>query len=210
MIQISLLTKQKETQGLREELTVARGKWPFSCQFVPALHDPMDFSTPGIPVSHHLLGFAQVHVIESVMPFSSLILCCPLLLLPSIFPTISVFSNKSALRIRWPKYWSLASSEYLELISFKIAWFDLLEFQGTLFSSTAVWKASILRCSTFFMAQLLQPCMTTGKTVALTAWTFVSKVMSLLFNTLSGFAMAFLPKSNHLLILWLQSPSERF
>ena len=161
---------------------------PFSCQFVPALHDPMDCSTPDIPVSHHLLGLAQVHVIESVMPFDNLILCRPLPLLPSTFPT-----NKSALRIRWPKYWSLASSEYLELISFRIDWFDL-ELQGTLFSSTAVWKASVLRCSAFFMAQLLQPDMTTGKTVALTMWTFVGKVTSLLFNTLSRFAMTFLQK----------------
>ena len=141
-----------------------------------------------------------------------IILCHPLLLPPSIFPSIKLFSNESVLRIRWLKYWSFSispSKEYLELISFRNDWFDLLAVQGTLkgllqhHSS----KASVLQCSAFFMVQLLHPYMTTGKTIALTRWTFVGKVMSLLFNMLSMFVIAFLPRSKCLLISWLQSPS---
>ena len=145
---------------------------------------------------------------------NNLILCCLLLLLPFIFPSIRAFSNESTLHIRWPKYWSFnftisPSSEYSGLISFRIDWFDLLAVQGTLksFLQYHSLKASILQCSAFFMVQLSHPYMTTGKTTALTIWTFVGKVMSLLFNTLCRFVIAFLPKSKHLLISWLQSPS---
>ena len=150
-----------------------------------------------------------------VMPSSHLILCHPLLLLPSIFPSISIFSNESALRIRWPEYWSFSFSirpsiEYLGLISFRMDWLDLLAVQGTLKSLLQHHssKASILRCSAFFMIQLSHPYMTTGKTIVLTIrWTFVGKVISLLFNMLSRLVMAFLPRSKRLLISWLQSPS---
>ena len=148
------------------------------------------------------------------MSSSHLILCHPLLLLPSIFPSIRVFSSESALCIRWPKYWSFSfgispSNEHPGLISFRMNWLDLLAVQGTLknllehHSS----KASILQHSAFFIVQLSHPNMTTGKTIALTRWTFVDKVMSLLFNMLSRLVITFLPRSNHLLISWLQSPS---
>ena len=150
--------------------------------------------------------------IELVMPSNHLTLCHPLLLLPSIFPSIRVFSNELALRIRWPKYWSFSfslSNEYAGLISFRIDWFDLLAVQGTLKSLLQHHssKASILRYSAFFMVQLSHSYMTIGKTITLTRWTFVSKVMSLLFNMLSNLVIAFLPRSKRLLISWLQSPS---
>ena len=143
--------------------------------------------------------------IESVMPSNHVILCCPLLLLPSIFPSIRVFSNESVLHIRWPKYWSFSfsispSNEYSELISFRIDRFDLLAVQGTLKSlQHHNSKASILWNSAFFTVQLSHPYMTTGKTIALTTWTFVSKMVSLLLNTWSRFVIAFLPRSKHLL-----------
>ena len=152
--------------------------------------------------------------IESVIPSNHLILCHLLLLLPSIFPSIKVFSNESALRIRWPKYWSFGfsispSNEYSGLISFRIYWLDLLAVQGTLNSLLQQHspKASILRQSAFFMIQLSHLYMTPGKTIALTRQTFVGKVMSLLFNMLSRLVRAFLPRSKCLLISWLQSPS---
>ena len=152
--------------------------------------------------------------VESVMPSNHLILWCPLLLLPSIFLSVRVFSNESVLCIRWPKYWSFSFSispfnEYSGLISFRIDWFYLLAVQGTLkrLLQHHNWKASILQHSAFFIVQISHPCMTTGKTIALTRWTFVSKVMSLLFNMLSRSVIAFLPRSKHLLISWLQSPS---
>ena len=152
--------------------------------------------------------------IELVMPSSHLILCHPLLILPSIFPSIRVFSNESVLHIRWPKYWSFnfsisPSNEYSGLISFIINQLDLLAVQGTLKSLLQHHssKASILQHSAFFMVQLSHPYLTTGKTIALTRWTFVSKVMSLLFNMLSSFVIAFLQRSKCLLISWLQSPS---
>ena len=150
--------------------------------------------------------------IESVMPSNHLILCYPLLLLPSIFPSIRVFSNESALHIKWPMYWSLSfssSNEYSGLISFRMDWLDLLAVQGTLKSLLQHHssKASVLRCSAFFTVQLSHPYMTTGKTIALTRWTFVDKVISLFFNMLSRLVITFLPKSKHLLISWLQSPS---
>ena len=151
---------------------------------------------------------------ESVMPSSHLILCPPFSPLPSIFPSIKVFSNESVLRIRWPKYWSFSFNispfnEYSGLISFRINWLDLLAVQGTLkcllrhHSS----KASILQCSTFFVVQLSHPYMTTGKTIALTRRTFVGKVMSLLLNMLSRLVITCLPRSKCLLISWLHSPS---
>ena len=150
---------------------------------------------------------------ELVMPSNHLILCCPLLLLPSIFPRIRVFSNESALRIRWPKYWSFSfnitpCNEHPGLISFRMDWLDLLAVQGTLKSLLQHHssKASILQCSAFFLVQLSHPYMTTGKTIALTRRNFVGKVMSLLCNTLSRFVIAFLPRSKHLLI-WLQPAS---
>ena len=151
--------------------------------------------------------------IESVMPSNHLILCCPLLL-PSIFPSIRVFSNESALCIRWPKYWSFSlgispSNEHPRWISFRMGWLDLLAVQGThksLLQHHSL-KASILRRSAFFIVQLSHSFMTTEKTIALTRWTFVGKVMSLLFNMLSSLVITFLPKSKRLLISWLQSPS---
>ena len=152
--------------------------------------------------------------IETVMTLNHLILCCPLLLLPSIIPSIRVFSNELVLHIRWPKYWSFnfsigPSNEYSGLISFRMDWLDLLAVQGTLKSLLQHHssKASILRRSAFFTVQLSHPYMTTGKTIALTRWTFVDKVMSLLFNMLSRLVIAFLPRSKCLLISWLQSPS---
>ena len=152
--------------------------------------------------------------IELVMPSNHLILYCPLLLLPSIFPSIRVFSKESILRIRWPKYWSFSfnispSNEHPGLISFRMDWLDLLAVQGTLKSLLQHHssKASILLCSAFFTVQLSYPYMTTGKTIALTRWTFVDKVMSLLFNILSRLVITFLPRSKRLLISWLKSPS---
>ena len=139
------------------------------------------------------------------MPSNHLILCCPLLLLPSIFPSIRVFSNESVLHIRWPKYWSLSfsispSNEYSGLISFRINWLDLLAVQGTLKSLFQHRSSTILRRSAFFIVQLSHPYMTTGKTIALTRWTFVGNVMPLLFNMLSRLIKTFLPRSKHLLI----------
>ena len=147
------------------------------------------------------------------MPSSHLILCHPLLLLPPIPPSIKVFSNESTLRIRWPKYWSFSfsiiSKEIPGLISFRMDWLDLLAVQGTLKSLLQHHssKASILRHSAFFTVQLSHPYMTTGKTIALTRWTFVDKVMSLLFNMLSRLLTTFLPRSKCVLISWLQSQS---
>ena len=151
----------------------------------------MDCSMPGFPVYYQLSELDQTQVHWVVMPFNHFILSYPLILVPSIFPSISVFSNESVLCIRWPKYWSFSfsispSNEYSGLISFRIDWYDLLAAQGTLsllqhHSS----KASILWHSVFFMVQLSHPYMTTGKTIALTRWTFAGKVMSLLFNMLS-------------------------
>ena len=148
--------------------------------------------------------------IESVMPSNHLILCRPLLLLTPVFPRSRVFSSESVLHIRWPKYWSFSigpSSEYSGLISFRMDWLDLLAVQGTVKSLLQCHssKASILWCSAFFMVQLSHPYMTTGKTIALTIGTFVGKVISLLFKTLSRFDIAILRRSKHLLISWLQS-----
>ena len=156
------------------------------------LCDPMNRCTPGLPVHHQLPEFIRLTSIESVMPSSHLILSRPLLLLPPIFPSIRVFSNELALRIRWPKYWSFSfnispSSEHPGLISFRMDWLDLLAVQGTLKSLIQHHssKASVLWHSAFFIVQLSHPYMTTGKTIALTRRTFVGKLMSLLFNMLS-------------------------
>ena len=174
----------------------------------------MDCSTPYHSVHHQHPVFTQTMSIELVMPYNHLILCHPLLLLPSIFPSIRVFSNKSALCIRWPKYSSFSfstspSNEHSGLISFRMDWLDLFAVQGTLKSllqhHTA--KALILWRSAFFTVQLSHPYTTTRKTIALTRQTFVGKVTSLLFNMLSRLVIAFLPRSKCLLISWLQSPS---
>ena len=147
------------------------------------------------------------------MPSNHLIVCHPLLLLPSIFPSIRVFSSESVLHIRWPKYWSFSfsispSNEYSGLIAFRMDWLDLIAVQGTLKNLLQYHnsKASILNHSAFFTVQLSHPYMTTGKTIALTRWTFVDKIMSLLFNMLARLVITFLPRSKHLLISWLQSP----
>ena len=150
--------------------------------------------------------------IESVMSSNHLILCHPLPFLSSIFPSIRVFSNKSTLCIRWPKYWSFSShislsSEYSGLISFRIDWFNLLAVQGTLISLLQHHSSKASWHFTFFMVQVSHPCMTTGKAIALTIWTFTSKMMSLLFNKLSKFVIAFLSRNKYLLISRLQSPS---
>ena len=183
-------------------------------QLCLTLYDPMDFSISSFPVFHHLPELAQTHVHWVSHAIQHLILCHPLLLWPSVFPSIRVFSNESVLCIRWPKYWSFSfsispSNEYSGLISFRMDWLDLLAVQGTLKSLLQHHssKASILQCSAFFIVQLSHPYMTTGKTKALTRWTSVGKVMSLLFNMLSRLVTDFLSRSKRLLISWLQSPS---
>ena len=174
----------------------------------------MDCGTPGFPVLHHLPQFTQTRVHWIGDAIHHFILCHPLLLLPSIFASMGVFSNESTHRIRWPKYWSFGfyispSNEHPRLISFRMDWLDLLAVQGTLKSlfQHHSSKASILQHSAFFTVQLSHPYMTTGKTIALTKRTFVGKVMSLLLNMLSRLVITFLPKSKRLLISWLQSPS---
>ena len=194
------------------------GIWSLSVQFssvaqsCPTLCDPMNCSTPGLPVHHQLPESTHIHVHQSVMSSNHLILCRPLLLLPSIFPSIRVFSNESALHIRWPKYWSFSfnispSNEHPGLISPRMDWLDLLAVQ-TLKSLLQYHssKASSLWHTASFIVQLSHPYMTTGKTIALTRRTFVGKVMSLLLNTLPRLVITFLPRSKCLLISWLQSP----
>ena len=184
-----------------------------SVQFSQSLSRVQLFATPWIAACQASLSITnsrsspKLMCIESVTPSSHLILYRPLLLLPSIFPRIRVFSNESVLLIRWLKYWNFSfnispSNEYSGLISFWMDWLDLLAVQGTLKSlfQHHISKASILQCSAFFISQLSHPYMTTGKTIALTKWTFVCKVMSLLFNMMSRFVIAFLPKSKHLSI----------
>ena len=165
----------------------------------------MDCSMPGLPVHHQLLELTQTHVRWVSDAIHYLILCHPLLLLPSFFPSMRVFSNESALCIRWPKYWSFSfnispSSEYSGLISFRMDWLDLLSVQETLKSLLQHHssKSSILQCSAFFVVQLSHLYMTTGKTIALTRWTFVGKIISLLFNMPSRLVITFLPRSKHL------------
>ena len=180
-------------------------------QLCLTLCNPMNHSIPGLPVHHQLPESTQTHVLwvgDAIQPSH------PLLLLPSISPSIRVFSNESALHIRWPKYWSFIfnispCNEHPGSTCFRMDWLDLLAVQGTLkchlqhHSS----KASILPCSAFFTVPISHPYMTTGKTIALTRWTFVGKVMSLLLNMLSRLVITFLPRSKHHLISWLQSPS---
>ena len=174
------------------------------------LCDPMDCNTPGLPVHHQFPEFTQTHVhwvSDAIQPFH------PLRphLTPSIFPSIRVFSNESILCIRWPKYCSISfsvspSNEHPGLISFRMDWLDRLAVQGTLKSLLQYHssKVSVLRCSAFFIVQLSNPYMISGKTTALTRWIFVGKVMSLLLNMLSRLVITFLPRSKCLLILWLQ------
>ena len=178
------------------------------------LCDPMDCSTPGLPVHHKLQSSLKFMSIESVMPSNHLIHCLPHLLLLSTFPSIRIFSNESPLHIRWPKDWCFSfsispSSEHPGLISVRMDWLDLLAVQGTLKSLLQHHssKASVLWHLAFIIVQLLHLYVTTGKTIALTRWTFVGKVMSLLFNMLSRLVIDFLPRSKCLLISWLQSPS---
>ena len=160
----------------------------------------MNCTTPGLPITNSW-SLLKLMSIESVMPFNHLFLCCPLLLPPSIFPSIRVFSNESVLHIRWPKYWSFSfnispSNEHSGLISFRMDWLDVLAVQGTLKSLLQHHssKASMLQHSAFFIVQLSHPYMTTGKTKALTRQTFVGKEMSLLFNMLSRLVINFLPR----------------
>ena len=174
----------------------------------------MDCSTPGFPVLHQLTELAQTHVHQVGDASKGLILCRPLPLLPSIFPSVKVFPSESVLRIRWPNYRSFSfsispSKEYSGLISFRMHWLDLLAVQGTLKSLLQHHssKASYIWCSAFFVVQRSHPYMTIGKTIALTGWNNVGKVMSLLCNKLSRLVIAFLSKSKRLLISWLHSPS---
>ena len=174
----------------------------------------MDCSRPGLPVHHWLGSLLKLMSIQSVMTSNHLILCRPLFLLHSIFPSIRVFSDESVLCIRWPKYWSFnfsisPSNEHPGLIFFRMDWLDLLAVRGTLKSLLQHHssKTSVFQCSAFFTVQLSHPYMTTGKTIALTRQTFVGKVMSLLFNMLSKLVITFFLMSKCLLISWLQSPS---
>ena len=227
--------KQKETSdesewsfGLRQIQIPSKNSQTFSIEkgtdawisSIQLLSCVRLFATPWIAACQASLSVTnsrsslRLMSIESVMPLSHLILCHPLLLLPPIPPSIRVFSNQSTLSMRWPKYWSFSfsiipSKEIPVLISFRMDWLDLLAIQVTLKSLLQHHssKASILRCSAFFTVQLSHPYMTTRKTIALTRQTFVGKVMSLLFNMLSRLVITFPPKSKHLLILWLQSPS---
>ena len=176
-------------------------------QLCSSLCNPMDCSTPGYPVLRISRSLLRLMSIESVMLSSHLVLYHPLFLLPFIFPTIRDFPNESTLHIRSPKHWSFSfsispSNEYSGLIFFSIGWFDLLEVQGSLKSLLQCHssKETIFQYSTFFMVQLSHPYMTTGKSIALTIQTFVGKVMSLLFNTLSRLVIAFLPRSKYVLI----------
>ena len=193
-----------------------------TCEFVVVqlLNWVQLFATPWTAACQASLSFTvyqsllKFMPLELMMPSSHLILCHPLLLLPSIFPSIRAFANESVLHIRWPKIWSFSfsispSNEYSGLISFSMDWLDLLVAQGTLKSLLQHHssKASTVLCSAISIVQLSHLYMTTGKTIALTKCTFVSKVMSLLFNTLSRFVIAFLPRSKHLLISCMQSPS---
>ena len=183
-------------------------------QSCPTLCNPMACSVASFPVHHQLLELAQIHVHWVGDAHNHLILCCPLLLLPLIFPSIRIFSSESVISITWPKYWCFSfsispSNEYSGLISFRMDWLDLLAVQGTLKNllQSHSSKASILQSSAFFTVQLSHPHMTTGKTIALTRQIFVGKVMSLFLNTLSRLVITFLPRIKRLLISWLQSPS---
>ena len=193
---------------------MAHSEFSSVTQWCLTLCDPIDCSMPGPLSITNSWSLLKLMFIELVMASNHLILCHSLLLPPSIFHSIRVFSNESVLHIRWSKYWSFSfnispSNEYSGLISLRMDWLDLLAVQGTLKSlfQHHSSKASILQCSAFFIVQLSHSYMTTGKTIALTRLTFVGKVMFLLFNMLSRLVIAFLPRSKRLLILWLQSPS---
>ena len=186
----------------------------FSCSVVSDSETPWTIARQASLSITNSWSLPKLMSIELVMTSNNLILCCPLLLLPSSFPSIRVFSNESALRIRGPKYWSFSfsiipSKKHPGLVSFRMDWLDLLAVQGTLKSLLQhhTSKASILRCLAFCIIQLSHPYMTTGKTIALARRAFVGKVISLLFNMLSRLAITFLPRSKRLLISWLQSPS---
>ena len=198
----------------REECSSASVQFSSVAQSCLTLCDPWTAACQASLSITNSRSLLKLMSTKSVMPSNHLIPCHPLLLPLSIFPSIRLFSNESVLHIRWPKYWSFSfniipSNEYSELISFRMDWLDLLAVQGTL--KSLLWhhssKASIVWHSAFFIVQLSHPYMTTGKTIALTRWTFVGKVMSLLFNPLSSLVIAFLPRSKHLLTSWLQSPS---
>ena len=183
-------------------------------QSCPTLCNARDCSMPVSLFITNSQSLLKLISIESVMPSDHCILCHPFLLPPSIFSSIRVFSNESVLPIRWPKYWSFSfsispSNEYSGLFSFRIDWLDLLAIEGTLKSHLQLHssKASVLQRSTFFIVQFSNPYITTGKTIALTRWTFVSKIMSQLLNMLSRLVIAFLERNKCLLISWLQSPS---
>ena len=186
----------------------------FNCSVVSDSLRPHEPQHARCPCPSPTPGVYPNPSIVSIMPSNHLILCRPLLLLPSVFPSIRVFSNESSLRIRWPKYWSFSFNispfnEHLGLISSRMGYLDLLAVQRTLKSLLQHHssKASILQCSAFFIVQLSDPHITTGKTIALTRWTFVGKVMCLLFSMLSRLVVTSLPRSKRLLISWLQSPS---
>ena len=183
-------------------------------QLCPTLCYLMNHNRPGLPVHHQLLEFTQTHVYRVVMPSSHLVLFCPLFLLHPVPPSIRVFSNESALCMRWAKYWSFSFStspcnKHPGLISFRMDWLHLLAVQGTLKNLLQhhSLKASTFQHSDFFTVQLSHPYMTTGKTIALIRCTFVGIVMPLLFNMLPRLVITFLPSSKRLLISWLQSPS---
>ena len=203
----------KPSYGLLQEKTYCSVQFSSVPQSCPALCDPKDSSMPDLPVHRQLPEFTQTHSLW-VSDAIHLILCCPLLPLPSIFPNIRVFSNESALLIRWPKYWSFnfninLSNEHSGLIFFRMDWLDLLAVQRTLKSlfQHHSSKASILQHSTFFIVQLSHPYVTTGKTIVLIRWTIVGKVISLFLNMLSRLVITSLPRSKRHFISWLQSPS---
>ena len=217
-----MILEINENSGIRKLCSFPLNKSKVYIQFssLQSLSRVRLFATPRIAARQASLSTTnfqsslRLTSIESVMLSSHLILCRPLLLLPSISPSIRIFSNESTLHMRWPKYWSFSfsiipSKEHPGLISFRMDWLDLPAVQGTLKSLLQQHssKASILRCSAFFTVQLSHPYMTTGKTIALTRGTLVGKVMSLLLNILSRLVITFLPRSKHLLISWLQSPS---
>ena len=195
-------------------LFLASVQFSLIAQLCPTLCNLMDCSMPGLPVHRNSRSLLKLMSVESVMPSDHLVLCHRFSSCLQSFPAFRFFSNESVLHIRWPKYWSFSfsicpSNEYSGLISFRMDWLDLLAVQGTLRSlfQHHSSKASVLWCSAFFIVQLSHPYMITGKTIALTSWTFVGKLISLLFNMLSWLVITFLPRSKHLLISWLQSPS---
>ena len=213
----SIAIVESESEVAQSCLTLCE---PMDCSVQFSRSVVSDAATPWIAACQASLSITitqsslRLMSIESVMPFSHLIFRHPLLLLPLVPPSIKVFSNESTLHMRWPKSWSFSfnispSNEHPGLILFRMGWLDILAVQGTLKSLLQhhTSKASILRCSAFFMVQLSHPYMTTGKTIALTRQNFVGKATSLLFNMLSRLVITFLPRSNCLLISWLQSPS---